>query len=60
MGTGFDVSIAPEDEGIIPRAVTQLFDSIEEEKFAARRDNRSPPQFSVGVQFMEVCDQELF
>ena len=54
MGTGFDVNINPEEEGIVPRAVTQLFDGIDMRRKEAKQMNVSPPEFTVCVQFMEV------
>lgn len=57
MGTGFDVNISKEEEGIIPRAVSHLFDGIEKRKLAAKENGEPPPDFKVNVQFMEVSTQ---
>lgn len=55
MGTGFDLAMSPEEEGIIPRAVTHLFEGIEKRKHDAKQRNEPQPDFKVTVQFMEVC-----
>lgn len=54
MGTGFDVNIDPEEEGIVPRAVGHLFNGIEKRKQEAKQRNEPQPDFKVTVQFMEV------
>lgn len=54
MGTGFDIATAPEEEGIIPRAVTHLFEGIDRRKHDAKERNEPQPDFKVTVQFMEV------
>ncbi|CAB4017801.1 kinesin KIF21A, partial [Paramuricea clavata] len=53
MGTGFDVNSGKDEEGIIPRAVSHLFDGIEKRKQAAKQNGEPPPDFKVNVQFME-------
>ena len=55
MGTGFDVNISADEEGIIPRAVSHLFNGIEKRKVEAKENGEPPPDFKVNVQFMEVC-----
>ncbi|XP_028393675.1 kinesin-like protein KIF21A isoform X2 [Dendronephthya gigantea] len=59
MGTGFDVNISKDEEGIIPRAVSHLFDGIEKRKLAAKENGEPPPDFKVNVQFMELYNEEL-
>lgn len=54
MGTGFDVNITEEEQGIISRAVKHLFKSIEEKKHAAIGNGLPPPDFKVNAQFLEV------
>jgi kinesin family protein 4/21/27 len=54
MGTGFDVNSNKDEEGIIPRAVSHLFDGIEKRKQKAKENGEPPPDFKVNVQFMEV------
>lgn len=54
MGTGFDVSIADEELGIIPRAVAHLFKGIEERRQAAIEQGRPVPEFKISAQFLEV------
>lgn len=55
MGTGFDVNSSADEEGIIPRAVSHLFNGIEKRKLEAKENGEPPPDFKVNVQFMEVC-----
>lgn len=59
MGTGFDVNISEEEEGIIPRAVAHLFNGIEKRKQLAQESAEPPPDFKVHVQFMELYNEEL-
>lgn len=54
MGTGFDVNISGEDQGIVPRAVAHLFDGIDKRVQLAKENGEPPPDFKVNVQFMEV------
>lgn len=54
MGTGFDVNITEEEQGIISRAVMHLFRCIEEKKQAAIKQGLPPPEFKVNAQFLEV------
>ena len=54
MGTGFDIATPEEEEGIIPRAVTHLFEGIDQRKSDAKHRNEPLPDFKVTVQFMEV------
>lgn len=59
MGTGFDIAISQEEEGIIPRAVAHLFDGITKRKQDAKQRNEPLPDFKVTVQFMELYNEEL-
>lgn len=56
MGTGFDVNIMEEEQGIISRAVKHLFRSIEEKKSTAIKNGVPPPEFKVNAQFLEVIN----
>lgn len=58
MGTGFDVNISKEDEGIVPRAVSHLFDGIDKRQEDAKQNSEPPPNFKVTVQFMEVNENK--
>lgn len=55
MGTGFDVSLGQQEQGIIPRAVHQLFQGIQSRKVRAQEAGVQPPEFKVSAQFLEVC-----
>ncbi|XP_041442385.1 kinesin-like protein KIF21A isoform X3 [Xenopus laevis] len=59
MGTGFDVNISEEEQGIIPRAVQHLFRRIEEKKRAALEQGLPPPEFKVNAQFLELYNEEV-
>ena len=54
MGTGFDMNHPEDEEGIVPRAVSHLFNGIEKRKREAKENGEPPPDFKVNVQFMEV------
>ena len=55
MGTGFDTTLLPEELGVIPRAVKEVFTGIAERRSAALERSESLPQFEVKAQFLEVC-----
>ncbi|XP_075064938.1 kinesin-like protein KIF21A isoform X2 [Mixophyes fleayi] len=59
MGTGFDVNISEEEQGIIPRAVKHLFKRIEEKTQDAQEQGVPPPDFKVNVQFLELYNEEV-
>ncbi|XP_036064018.1 kinesin-like protein KIF21A isoform X8 [Onychomys torridus] len=59
MGTGFDVNIMEEEQGIISRAVKHLFKSIEEKKTTAIKHGVPPPEFKVNAQFLELYNEEV-
>ncbi|CAO2601218.1 Kinesin-like protein KIF21A, partial [Lemmus lemmus] len=59
MGTGFDVNILEEEQGIISRAVKHLFKSIEEKKSTAIKNGVPPPEFKVNAQFLELYNEEV-
>ena len=54
MGTGFEVGVCEEEQGIISRAVKQLFQGIEQRCAHAHETHTPPPQFKVSAQFLEV------
>lgn len=54
MGTGFDVSLGQHEQGIIPRAVHQLFQGIQARRVRAQEAGIQPPEFKVSAQFLEV------
>ncbi|KAL8221014.1 UNVERIFIED_CONTAM: hypothetical protein K2H54_057494 [Gekko kuhli] len=58
MGTGFDVNIMEEEQGIIPRAVKHLFKCIDEKKHAAIKQGVPSPEFKVNAQFLEPVPEE--
>ncbi|XP_017171950.1 kinesin-like protein KIF21A isoform X25 [Mus musculus] len=59
MGTGFDVNIMEEEQGIISRAVRHLFKSIDEKKTSAIKNGLPPPEFKVNAQFLELYNEEV-
>ncbi|XP_067913305.1 kinesin-like protein KIF21B isoform X1 [Heterodontus francisci] len=59
MGTGFDVNITVEEQGIIPRAVKHLFEGITERKRAAQEQGTQPPEFKITAQFLELYNEEI-
>uniref|UniRef100_A0AAX7T6L2 Kinesin motor domain-containing protein n=1 Tax=Astatotilapia calliptera TaxID=8154 RepID=A0AAX7T6L2_ASTCA len=59
MGTGFDVNIADEELGIIPRAVHHLFKGIEERRRTAQEQGRPVPEFKINAQFLELYNEEV-
>ncbi|XP_014665567.1 PREDICTED: kinesin-like protein KIF21A isoform X2 [Priapulus caudatus] len=60
MGTGFDVSIAEQEElGIVPRAVHHLFDGIEQRRLQAIKHGEAPPEFKVHAEFLELYNEDI-
>ncbi|XP_078586006.1 kinesin-like protein KIF21A isoform X2 [Branchiostoma floridae x Branchiostoma japonicum] len=59
MGTGFDVSISAEEQGVIPRAVEHLFRGIGERRKAALERGDPPPEFKINAQFMELYNEDI-
>ncbi|XP_028603537.2 kinesin-like protein KIF21A isoform X4 [Podarcis muralis] len=59
MGTGFDVNIMEEEQGIIPRAVKHLYKCIEGKTHAAIQQGVPPPEFKVNAQFLELYNEEV-
>lgn len=59
MGSGFDVEIEPEQVGIIPRAIHQLFDGIKQITEEAIVLGKSPPRFTIYAQFLELYNEDV-
>ncbi|KAK5609460.1 Kinesin-like protein kif21a, partial [Crenichthys baileyi] len=59
MGTGLDVNIGDDEQGIIPRAVHHLFRGIEERRQAATEQSRPVPEFKINTQFLELYNEEV-
>ncbi|XP_059982506.1 kinesin-like protein KIF21B isoform X2 [Lagenorhynchus albirostris] len=59
MGTGFDVAMAEEEQGIIPRAIAHLFGGIAERKRRAQEQGVAGPEFKVSAQFLELYNEEI-
>ena len=54
MGTGFGMAVLPEQLGVIPRAVRQLFATIDQLRDDAIASGDPPPPFEISAQFLEV------
>ncbi|KAM7401878.1 hypothetical protein PAMP_017155 [Pampus punctatissimus] len=59
MGTGFDVNLSQQEQGIIPRAVHQLFEGIKSRRQRAQEAGIQPPDFKVSAQFLELYNEEI-
>ncbi|XP_042621954.1 kinesin-like protein KIF21B isoform X7 [Cyprinus carpio] len=59
MGTGFDVTISEEEQGIIPRAVQHLFQGIQKRRLDAQSAGMPLPEFKVSAQFLELYNEEI-
>nr|XP_046240200.1 kinesin-like protein KIF21B isoform X5 [Scatophagus argus] len=59
MGTGFDVNLSQQEQGIIPRAVHQLFEGIQNRRVRAQEAGSQPPEFKVSAQFLELYNEEI-
>lgn len=61
MGTGFTEPSAVEEgsQGIVPRAMQQVFDEIELRIQEAKDKNQQAPEFKVTAQFLELYNEEL-
>uniref|UniRef100_A0A3Q3KAJ1 Kinesin motor domain-containing protein n=1 Tax=Monopterus albus TaxID=43700 RepID=A0A3Q3KAJ1_MONAL len=59
MGTGFDVGLTPQEQGIIPRAIHQLFEGIQSRRARAQAAGTQPPEFKVSAQFLELYNEEI-
>ncbi|XP_051957385.1 kinesin-like protein KIF21B [Xyrauchen texanus] len=59
MGTGFDITLAEEEQGIIPRAVRHLFQGIQKRRLEAQSADMPLPEFKVSAQFLELYNEEI-
>uniref|UniRef100_A0A3Q3M112 Kinesin-like protein KIF21B n=1 Tax=Labrus bergylta TaxID=56723 RepID=A0A3Q3M112_9LABR len=59
MGTGFDVGLSQQEQGIIPRAVHHLFEGIQSRRERAQQAGSQPPEFKVSAQFLELYNEEI-
>ena len=62
MGTSFDPTILPEEDGIIPRAIAYLFQKIESIKNELIKNGVETcllPKFSISAQFLELYNEEI-
>ncbi|XP_050438824.1 kinesin-like protein KIF21A isoform X2 [Adelges cooleyi] len=63
MGSGFDLENVddsdPSATGIIPRAIHQLFDGIQNIKQQSMDNGEPPPHFTVTAQFLELYNEEI-
>uniref|UniRef100_A0A8C4H736 Kinesin-like protein KIF21B n=1 Tax=Dicentrarchus labrax TaxID=13489 RepID=A0A8C4H736_DICLA len=59
MGTGFDVGLSQQEQGIIPRAVHHLFEGIQNRRVRAQESGSQPPEFKVTAQFLELYNEEI-
>ncbi|EFN70720.1 Kinesin-like protein KIF21B [Camponotus floridanus] len=59
MGTGFDVEVDEDIVGIIPRAISHLFDGIMDKQERAKERAQMPPEFKVTAQFLELYNEDL-
>ncbi|KAF7693358.1 hypothetical protein HF521_008674 [Silurus meridionalis] len=59
MGTGFDMAVSEDEQGIIPRAVRQLFQGIQRRQTEAQENGTHPPEFKVSAQFLELYNEEI-
>jgi hypothetical protein len=59
MGTGFGMAVLPEQLGVIPRAVRQLFTTIDQLRDDAIASGDPPPQFEISAQFLELYNEDL-
>ncbi|XP_069800719.1 kinesin-like protein KIF21B isoform X2 [Dendropsophus ebraccatus] len=59
MGSGFELAVSESEIGIIPRAVRQLFGTIQERITAACASGLPEPIFKVSAQFLELYNEEI-
>ena len=59
MGTGFELNVAQDHEGMIPRALRQIFGGIEKRRAEAAAADQMKPDFFVSVQFMEIYNESI-
>jgi hypothetical protein len=62
MGTSFDPTILPDEDGIIPRAIAYLFQKIEFTKNELIKNGVETcllPKFTISAQFLELYNEEI-
>uniref|UniRef100_A0A183CE06 Kinesin-like protein n=1 Tax=Globodera pallida TaxID=36090 RepID=A0A183CE06_GLOPA len=59
MGTSFEADQQTNTAGIIPRAVAQLFNGINERRETAQKAGKVVPSFEISVQFIEIYNEKL-
>ncbi|XP_044141592.1 kinesin-like protein KIF21B [Bufo gargarizans] len=59
MGSGFDLAVSESELGIIPRAVRQLFGTIQERVVASRARGLPEPIFKISAQFLELYNEDI-
>jgi hypothetical protein len=59
MGTSFDESLQPEEEGIIPRAIIYLFNRIDSLRRQCMMTGVPVPTFTITAQFMELYNEDI-
>lgn len=59
MGTGFEVHTDSNHEGMIPRALRQIFKGIECRRQQAEENETIKPDFFISVQFMEIYNEKV-
>ena len=62
MGTSFDPTILPDEDGIIPRAIAYLFQKIEFIKNELIKNGVETcllPKFTISAQFLELYNEEI-
>jgi kinesin family protein 4/21/27 len=59
MGTGFDITVLPQEQGAVPRAVHHIFKGIDRRRDEAISSNLPPPQFELSAQFLELYNEEI-
>eukprot|EP01135_Chromosphaera_perkinsii_P003636 Nk52_evm15s250 gene=Nk52_evmTU15s250 len=59
MGTGFDDTIAEEEQGCVPRAIRMLFKEFEVIKKQATENGEAEPQIEFSVSFIELYNDEI-
>uniref|UniRef100_A0A672NYZ7 Kinesin family member 21B n=1 Tax=Sinocyclocheilus grahami TaxID=75366 RepID=A0A672NYZ7_SINGR len=59
MGTGFDVTMSEEEQGIVPRAVQHLFQGIQKRRLETQSAGMPLPEFKVSAQFLELYNEEI-
>ena len=59
MGTTFDAGLTEQEEGILPRAITYLFERIEQKSNEMKSNGLEVPEFTINAQFIELYNEEV-